>query len=135
AGLVDFGSGVSERRADLVDLDLHHGTLLALAGLERALLEPTSDNHPCSTGEALRNILGSLPPDVAPQEQRLTLPPFPALAVVTPRRRGHGEIRDRSTGRSEPQFRVGSQISDDGNGGVTSHSVLLSPPASAGGWS
>src|SRR3954453_10999592 len=34
-GLVHLGRGVSQRRADLVDLELDDGPLLALTGLER----------------------------------------------------------------------------------------------------
>src|SRR5271156_1465554 len=35
AGLVHLGRGVLQARADLIDLELDHGALLALAGLER----------------------------------------------------------------------------------------------------
>src|SRR5438309_709682 len=38
-GLVDLRRGVLQRRADLVDLDLVDGALLALTGLVRPLLE------------------------------------------------------------------------------------------------
>src|SRR5215218_11387743 len=40
-GAVDLGRGVAQRRADLIDIEFDDGALLTLAGLERALLEPT----------------------------------------------------------------------------------------------
>src|SRR5436190_13315130 len=44
--LGDLGGGVAQAGADLVDVDLHDGALLALAGLEAALLELAGDDHP-----------------------------------------------------------------------------------------
>src|SRR5690349_7469889 len=43
ADLVHLRGGVAQRRADLVDLQLHDGALLALAGLERPLAQPAGD--------------------------------------------------------------------------------------------
>src|SRR5581483_6240527 len=121
AGLVDLGGRVAKRWADLVDLDLDHGAFLALAGLERALLEPALHDHPRAPSKTLGHVLGGLTPDGAPQEQRLAVLPLPALAVVDPRCRGNGEVRHGRTRRGEPQFGVRGQVSDDGDGGVTSH--------------
>src|SRR5699024_7605457 len=58
AGAGDPCRGELERRADLVDLDLVHRALLALTGLERALAEPTVDDHPHALLEGLRHALG-----------------------------------------------------------------------------
>ena len=60
AGLVDLGCGVPQPRADLVDLELDHGALLALTGLERTLLQPSAHDHPRATGQALGHVLGGL---------------------------------------------------------------------------
>src|ERR1700741_3566181 len=128
ARLVDLGGGVPKRRPDLVDLDLDDGALLAFAGLEGSLLEPPGDDHPGATREAFRDVLGGLAPDIAAQEQRLAVFPFTALPVIDPGRRCHREVGHGSTRWSEPQFGVGGQVSDDGNGGVTSPRFLLVPP-------
>src|SRR6476660_794256 len=47
-GLDHLGGGVAERRADLVDLDLVDGALLALPGLIGPLAQPPADDdaHP-----------------------------------------------------------------------------------------
>src|SRR4029079_11354771 len=120
AGLVDLRGRVAQRRPDLVDLDLDHGALLTLAGFEGALLEPPRDDHAGPAGQALGHVLGGLTPDVAPQEQRLAVLPLPALPVVDARGGRNGEVGHRGTGRRETQFRIGGQVSDDGDGGVTS---------------
>ncbi len=125
AGLVDLGGGIPQRGTDLLDFDLDHRALLPFTGFERALLEPSGHDHPGTAGKAFGHVLGGFAPDVASQKQRLAVLPLPALAVVDPRRGRHGEVRDGSPGRGEPQFRVCGQISDDGDGGVTSHGVLL----------
>src|SRR6185437_1962282 len=125
AGLVDLGGGVPQRGPDLVDLDLDHGPLLALAGLEGTLLEPAADDHPRAAGQAFGHVLSGLTPDIAAQEQRLAVFPFPALAVIDPGGGCHGEVGHGGTRRREPQLGVRGQVSDDGDGGVTSHDFLL----------
>src|SRR5690606_12736968 len=62
---------VAQRGSDLVDLELDHRALLTLTGLVRALDEPTLDDHAHALGEGLGDVLGSLAPDRAAQEQRL----------------------------------------------------------------
>src|SRR5258708_10997783 len=42
--------GVLQARADLIDLELDHGALLPLTGLERTLLEPSAGDHPRAAG-------------------------------------------------------------------------------------
>src|ERR1700730_8069780 len=43
--LVDLGRGVPQRGADVIDLDLVHGPLLALLGFIRALPQPPGHDH------------------------------------------------------------------------------------------
>src|SRR6202161_2634480 len=128
AGLVHLGRGVLQARPDLVDLELDHGALLALTGLERTLLEPSAGDHARAAGQALGYVLGSLPPDVAAEEQRFAVLPLVGLAVEHAGRRRDGEVRDGRARRREPQFGVRGQVSDDCDDGVTSHNVLLAPP-------
>src|ERR1700679_2894341 len=128
AGLVHLGRGVLQARPDLVDLELDHGALLALTGLERTLLKPSAHDHAQAAGQALGYILGSLPPDAAAEEQRFAVLPLVGLAVEHAGRRRDGEIRDGRARRREPQFGVRGQASDDCDDGVTSHNVLLAPP-------
>ena len=57
-----------------------------------------------------------------------TAPRRPSTHWSDGRRSGRGrdrEVGDGRAGRCEPQFRVGGQVSDDGDGGVTSHEFLL----------
>src|ERR1700755_458680 len=46
AALVHLRGRVAQRRADLVDLNLDDGALLALSGLEGTLLESSAENDP-----------------------------------------------------------------------------------------
>src|SRR4051812_41540780 len=48
--LVDLRRGVAQRRADLVDLQLNDGALLALPGLERPLPQPARHHDPHAAG-------------------------------------------------------------------------------------
>src|SRR5579859_6191224 len=73
--LVDLGRGVPQARADVVDLDLVHGPLLALLGLIRALPQPPGHDHPHPPGQRLGHVLRRLPPHIARQEQRITVLP------------------------------------------------------------
>src|SRR5882672_2258310 len=81
ADLVHLRRGVAQRGADFLDLQLHHGALLALAGLVRTLLEPPGHDHPGTPGERLGHVLRRLAPDVAAHEQRLAVLPLTALPV------------------------------------------------------
>src|SRR4051794_41079540 len=80
-GLSDLGRRVPQGRADLVDLDLVDGALLAFLGLVRPLLEPALHDDPHPALERFGDVLGCLPPDVAGQEQRLAVLPFVRLPV------------------------------------------------------
>src|SRR5699024_3120455 len=56
-GAGDLRGGVAQRRADLVDLHLHHGALLALTGLEGPLDEASLDDDAVALGEGLGDVL------------------------------------------------------------------------------
>src|ERR1700733_13921763 len=49
--LVDLGRGVPQRGADVIDLDLVHGPLLALLSLIRPLPQPPGHDHPHPPGQ------------------------------------------------------------------------------------
>src|SRR6202020_2622397 len=72
----DLGRGVPQGRADLVDLDLVHGALLAFLGLIGALPQPPRDDHPHAALQRLGHVLGRLPPHVAGQEEAVAVLPL-----------------------------------------------------------
>src|SRR4051812_22552904 len=117
----DLGRGVLQAGADLVDVELHDGALLALAGLVRARLETAlrDDAHPLLQG--LRDVLRCLAPDRAVEEQRVAVLPLVGLPVEVARRRGDREVRDGRTRRGEPELRVTGQVADNGDDGLASH--------------
>ena len=134
-GLGDGRGGVAQGRADLVDLELDDGALLALTGLEGPLLEPPLHDDAGPAGERLGDVLRGLTPDVAAQEEGLAVLPLAALAVEGARRRRHGEVGDGGTRRREPQLRVSSEVADHGDDGVAGHQAapaLPRRPAKAG---
>src|SRR5829696_6646241 len=120
-GLGDLRGGVAQRGADLVDLQLDDGALLAFLRVERALLEPPADDDPRTAGDGLGDVLGHLAPHVAPEEQRFAVLPLLRLTVEGARRRGHGEVGDGGTRRREPQLGVRRQVADDGDDGFAGH--------------
>src|SRR4051812_22871317 len=75
-GAGDLGRCIAQRGADLLDLELDDGALLAFLRLERTLLEPAADDDPRSAGERPGHVLGRLPPHVAAEEQRLAVLPL-----------------------------------------------------------
>src|SRR3954454_19785036 len=117
ADAVDLGRGVLERRADLIDLELDDGALLALTRLVRTLLEPAGHHHPHAAGERLGHVLGRLAPHVAAHEQRLAVLPLAGLAVEVAGRGGDGEVGDRGPRRGEPQLGIGGEVCDHGDEG------------------
>src|SRR5262249_43447951 len=78
---VDLGGRVLQGRTDLLDVHLDDCALLALAGLVRALLQPTLRDHAHAPLERLGHVLGRLPPNGAAQEQRLAVLPLVRVAV------------------------------------------------------
>src|SRR5215472_8620957 len=112
-GLDDLGGGVAQRGADLVDLDLVNGALLAFPGFIGTLAQPPADNDAHAPLQALRDVLRRLPPDVAAQEEAVAVLPF-AGGVVAEARRGGRLARG-----GVAQFWVGNQVADDRYLGVT----------------
>ena len=103
----------------IVDLNLVHGALLALFGLVAALPQPPADDDPHAALQALGDVLGHLPPDVAGEEEAVAVLPIAGRGVAQPRRRGDPEGRNRLTGWGESEFRVGDEVADDRDGGVS----------------
>src|SRR3954470_23924732 len=120
-GTGDLRGGVAEGRADLVDLELDDGALLAFLRVEGALLEPAADDDARTAGQRLGDVLGRLAPDVAAEEQGLAVLPLLRLTVEGPRCRRHGEVGDGSARRREAQFRIGGQVADDGDDDFAGH--------------
>ena len=94
-GLGDLDGGVAQGWADVVDVELDDGALVAVAGLERALPQPALHDDAVSAREAFGDVLGGIAPDGAAHEQCVAVAPFSRLAVECPRCRGHGEVGDR----------------------------------------
>ena len=55
-GPLDLRRGPTQARSDLVGDDLDDGTLLALLGLVRTLLDAAGDNDPSALGERRRGV-------------------------------------------------------------------------------
>src|SRR5215467_11983029 len=60
-GLDDLGGRVAQRGADVVNLDLIDGALLAFPGLIGPLAQPAVDDHPHAPLQALGGVLRRLP--------------------------------------------------------------------------
>jgi hypothetical protein len=127
-GLGDLGRGVAQRGADLVDLHLDDGALLALLGLVRARDQPAGDDDPRAAGEGLGDVLRRVAPDRAAHEQRLAVLPLVRLAVERAGGRGDREVGHRRPGRREPQFGVVGQVADDRDDGFAGHRFSVSSP-------
>ena len=128
---VDLSRSVPQRRADIIDLHLIHGPLLALLGLIRPLPQPPRDDHPHPPGQRLGHVLRRLPPHIAGQEQTVPVLPLTGLVVPEPRRRRHPELRHRLPRRGEPQFRIVHEVARDRDLGIACchFSALRNPGA------
>lgn len=120
-GLGDLGSGIAQRGADLVDLKLHDGPLLALLGLVRTLPQSSLSDDTHTPRQRLGDVLRGLTPDRRTEEQRVAVLPLVGLAVERSRRRRDREVRDGRAGRSEAQLGIIGQVSDDGDDGLACH--------------
>src|SRR4051794_6908431 len=120
-GARHLGGGVLQRRADLVDLDLEDGALLALTRLvlTRAQVALHDDAHPLLEG--LRDVLRGLTPHRAGEEQRFAVLPLVGLAVEGARRGGDPEVGHRGPRRREAELGVVDQVADHGDLGVACH--------------
>ena len=121
AGLVDLGGRVAQGRADLVDLELHDGALLALAGLVRAALESALHDHPHALGERLGHVLRGLAPHGTVEEHGIAVLPFAGVPVERAGGGRHREVGDRCPGRREAQLGIGRQVADERDGGFACH--------------
>src|SRR6202020_270657 len=82
----DLGGSVPQGRADVVDLDLVHGPLLAFLRLVLALLEPTGHDDPHTALQRLGDVLRRLPPHVATEEEAVAVLPLVGRPVHDPGR-------------------------------------------------
>lgn len=105
-GLGDLGSGIAQRGADLVNLELHDSPLLALLGLVRTLPQSSLSDDAHTTRQRFGDVLCGLTPDRRTEEQRVAVLPLVGLAVERSRRRRDREVRDGRTGRGEAQLGV-----------------------------
>ncbi len=120
-GLGDLRRRITQRRADLVDVELDDGALLALLGLVRARLQPPRHDHAGAAVERLGDVLGRVTPHRAAHEEGLPVLPLVGLAVERARRGCHGEVRDRSPRGGESEFGVGGEVSHHGDDGFAGH--------------
>lgn len=111
--LRDLGGGTAQAGADFVDIQLHDRALLAFLGLERARLQSALHDDPSTPLQRFGDVLSHFPPDRAAQEEGLPVLELVRLTVEDTRRRGHGEVRDRSTVGCEAQFGIACQVPDD----------------------
>ena len=79
-----------------VDLQLHDGALLPLAGLVRALSQTALHDDAHALRQRLGHVLRGLAPDRAGEDQRLAVLPLVGLAVERARRGREAEVGDGS---------------------------------------
>src|SRR5699024_9352064 len=71
-----LGRGISQCAADLVDIELGGGAVVALAGGEGALLQTAQRDHAGARAQRLSHVLRGVARDRAAQEQSLPVPPL-----------------------------------------------------------
>ncbi|VXB99531.1 hypothetical protein FRIGORI9N_470207 [Frigoribacterium sp. 9N] len=118
---------VTQRGADLIDLELHAGALLALFGLVRALLESALSDDPAALGEAAGHVLAELAPHAGTKEERLAVLPLVRRAVERAGGRRDGEVRDREPVLRVPQLGVTGEVSHHCDDGLASHRTTRQP--------
>src|SRR5690606_10599200 len=82
----DLRGRVPQARADLIDLELDRGAVVALAVLVAALLEAALRDDAHALRERAGHVLGELPPARRAEEQRLAVLPVVRLPVERARR-------------------------------------------------
>src|ERR1043165_9091883 len=122
--LRDLRRCAGEGRPDLVDVELVHRALHALAVLVGPLLEAALDDDADALGEGLGDVLGGLPPHRAGEEEGVAVLPLAGLLVVDPRGGGDAELGDGGPGRGEAQLGIVDQVADDGDDGLSSHQLV-----------
>src|ERR1035441_7833663 len=118
AGLGDLGRCVPQRGADLVDLYLVDGPLLAFLGLIGPLPQPALHDDAHAALQALGHVLGRLPPHVAGEEEAVAVLPLVGGPVHEPRRGGHAEVGHRLAGGGVAELRIVDEIAGDCDLGV-----------------
>ena len=116
-----LSGGVAERGADLVDLELDGGALLALARLVGALLEATGRDDAGALRQRARDVLGELAPHARAEEQRFAVLPLVRLAVEVARRRRDREVRDGESVLRVAQFGISREVAHDGDDRLAGH--------------
>src|SRR6476660_7891458 len=91
-GAVDLGIGVAQARADLVDLKLDNGALLAFLGFVGTALQAAGNDHAHALGEGLRDVFGCFAPYRRAEEQGFPVLPLIGLAVEGAGSRRDGEV-------------------------------------------
>src|SRR5215469_17703731 len=80
----DLGRSVPQGRADVVDFDLVHGSLLAFLGLVAPLPQSPRDDDPHAPLQGLGHVLRGLPPHVAGEEEAVAVLPLVGGRVPDP---------------------------------------------------
>src|SRR4051794_34762012 len=130
-----LSGGVAERGADLVDLELDGGALLALARLVGALLQATGRDDTGALRQRAGDVLGELAPHARAEEQRFAVLPLVRLAVEVARRRRDREVRDGESVLRVAQFGISREVAHDGDDRLAGHrryASCLAGLASAG---
>ena len=122
----DLGRRVAEGRTDLVDINLEHGALLALAGLVAARLQPARDDDAGALGQGLGHVLGVLAPHRTVEEHGVAVLPLVRLTIERAGGRRDGEVRDSGPVGREAELRIGGEIADDRDGGFACHVIVPS---------
>src|SRR6476620_8292915 len=91
-GAVDLGVGVAQAGADLVDLKLDNGALLAFLGFVGTALQAAGNAHAHALGEGLRDVFGCFAPYRRAEEQGFPVLPLIGLAVEGAGSRRDGEV-------------------------------------------
>src|SRR5699024_3858224 len=130
AAALDLGGlrgRVAEGGAELVDVQLDAGAVVALAVGEGALLEAALCDHAGALLERRGHVLRGVAPDGAAEEQRLDVLPLVRLAVEGAGGGRDGERRDRDAGLRESQLGVRGEVADHRDDGAIRHGCSSAP--------
>ncbi|QGU08612.1 hypothetical protein COCCU_13610 [Corynebacterium occultum] len=111
-GTRDLCGSESQGRANFVDLDLHHGALLALTGFIGALTEATGHDDAHTLGKGFSDILRGLTPDIAGQKKSFLIFPLVRLSIELTRSGSDTEVRHRRTRGGEAELWVSNDVAN-----------------------